>query len=533
MPHTSAPRPHSTGSPGHSHGHSHGHFAAARQSALSECSPRHSHHEWQAKEELRTQELEEAKARASQMEKTMRWWSDCTANWREKWSKVRAERNKAREELRSVRLRLETALKETAAVKRDRHEIEAENESLAAELGQLKRLLSQRCECGGPLAVGAPPDPLTERAAAAFGLPEFRVSEAERGAIPKQRPRPVMEPESVSAAAVVPPGMVVGAPVLTPTPVAVQTPVPAVSPAVSPAAPASPTSPVATVETASVRQRDATDKALQLERDEKAALQRTVESLRQDVSDLRSRLDDVRLSRQETLKQLMELRAQHENQLTSMQLDLRDETSSREVRDLQLAELRSELERLQAENAAEWERRERLETDKISVERDNKKLRAHIADLEERLEKRSRQLSQTAETENKQLQSEVFEKSRELSELKHAHSKLKKVLQEKTTELSHAMRRAEQFEAEVRRLRGRVDELKRELGTVEDEVDSSTTNQRRLVRTNEELQEQVESLSVQLQHLQARARAGSSAMPSIKDKILVDGETDDEELGEL
>ena len=66
------------------------------------------------------------------------------------------------------------------------------------------------------------------------------------------------------------------------------------------------------------------------------------------------------------------------------------------------------------------------------------------------------------------------------------------------------MRRAEQFEAEVRRLRGRVDELKRELGTVEDEVDSSTTNQRRLVRTNEELQEQVDSLSVQLQHLQAR-----------------------------
>ena len=66
-------------------------------------------------------------------------------------------------------------------------------------------------------------------------------------------------------------------------------------------------------------------------RREKAALQRTVESLRQDVSDLRSRLDDVRLSRQETLKQLMELRAQHENQLTSMQLDLRDETSSREV----------------------------------------------------------------------------------------------------------------------------------------------------------------------------------------------------------
>ncbi|XP_037084804.1 coiled-coil domain-containing protein 102A-like [Pollicipes pollicipes] len=397
------------------------------------------------------------------MEKTMRWWSDCTANWREKWSKVRAERNKAREELRTVRLRLETALKETAAVKRDRHEIEAENESLAAELDHMKRLLVQRCECGGPVSA----------------LAELRQAAA-REDEPATSPR-AREPD-----------------------------------------------------TAALRQRlETSDKALQLEREEKAALQRTVESLRQDASDLRSRLDDVRLSRQETLKQLMELRAQHENQLTSIQLDLRDETSSREVRDLQVAELRSELERLQAENAAEWERRERIETDKVSVERENKKLRAHVADLEERLEKRSRQLSQAAETENKQLQSEVFEKSRELSELKHAHSKLKKVLQEKTTELSHAMRRAEQFEAEVRRLRGRVDELKRELGSVEDEVDSSTTNQRRLVRTNEELQEQVDSLSVQLQHLQARARTSASSMPSIKDKILVDGETDDEELGEL
>lgn len=44
--------------------------------------------DWESREELRIRELEEARARAAQMEKTMRWWSDCTANWREKWSKV-------------------------------------------------------------------------------------------------------------------------------------------------------------------------------------------------------------------------------------------------------------------------------------------------------------------------------------------------------------------------------------------------------------------------------------------------------------
>ena len=33
-------------------------------------------------------EMEELRARTGQMEKTLKWWSDCTANWRDKWTKV-------------------------------------------------------------------------------------------------------------------------------------------------------------------------------------------------------------------------------------------------------------------------------------------------------------------------------------------------------------------------------------------------------------------------------------------------------------
>lgn len=73
---------------------------------------------WDICEELRLRELEEVKARAAQMEKTMRWWSDCTANWREKWSKVRAERNSAREEGRQLRMKLEMTMKELSALKK-------------------------------------------------------------------------------------------------------------------------------------------------------------------------------------------------------------------------------------------------------------------------------------------------------------------------------------------------------------------------------------------------------------------------------
>ncbi|XP_071329031.1 coiled-coil domain-containing protein 102A isoform X2 [Trachinotus anak] len=94
--------------------------------------------DWESREELRLRELEEARARAAQMEKTMRWWSDCTANWREKWSKVRAERNRARDEVRQLRQRLDTLTKELTSVRRERQELASENETLRQQTLRLR-----------------------------------------------------------------------------------------------------------------------------------------------------------------------------------------------------------------------------------------------------------------------------------------------------------------------------------------------------------------------------------------------------------
>lgn len=78
------------------------------------------------------------------------------------------------------------------------------------------------------------------------------------------------------------------------------------------------------------------------------------------------------------------------------------------------------------------------------------------------------------------------------------------MLAETNTELGHAVRRAEQYETEVKRLRARVEELKHDLAGAEDELDGTCNHVRRLQRTNEELTNQIESLQVQIQHLQSR-----------------------------
>lgn len=74
--------------------------------------------------------------------------------------------------------------------------------------------------------------------------------------------------------------------------------------------------------------------------------------------------------------------------------------------------LLAQLERLQTENAAEWGKRERLETDKLTLERDNKKLRNELRDMQERLERKGSRTLNNSDVEIRHLQQELSDKSK-------------------------------------------------------------------------------------------------------------------------
>ncbi|VDK57970.1 unnamed protein product, partial [Cylicostephanus goldi] len=86
----------------------------------------------------------QARDRAAQMEKTMRWWSECTACWREKWSTVRDERNRAREEGQALRHAYEEAnvsLKNCYKVLAKIDKIQSEKRDVEMELMKTKSAL--------------------------------------------------------------------------------------------------------------------------------------------------------------------------------------------------------------------------------------------------------------------------------------------------------------------------------------------------------------------------------------------------------
>ncbi|KAJ7401111.1 Coiled-coil domain-containing protein 102A [Pitangus sulphuratus] len=470
--------------------------------------------DWEGREELRLRELEEARARAAQMEKTMRWWSDCTANWREKWSKVRAERNRAREEVRQLRHRLEALTKELASLRRDRDRDRDRPD---------ERPPRPQPGAGNPPATdgaegdaGPEHEPVRDVGAEVpqkgkeLELMENILTSKQDESWEQRGPRASFSRQERSR--------------LLWEDVSVM-------------------EEDATKVTALKLRLDESQKVLLKEREDKLALSKNIEKLEGELSQWKIKYEELNKNKQEVMKQLNILKEIHQDELGRISEDLEDELGARSSMDKKLAELRAEMERLQAENAAEWGRRERLETEKLNLERENKKLRAQIEDLEEVLARKRRQTASALDTDLKTIQAELFEKNKELADLKHVHTKLKKQYQEKMAELAHANRRVEQHEAEVKKLRLRVEELKKELAQAEDEVgklmlvegvemsgsapfmpswlltapshpipqlDEAHNQTRKLQRSLDEQTEQSESFQVQLEHLQSRLRRQQS-----------------------
>ncbi|XP_035807116.1 coiled-coil domain-containing protein 102A isoform X3 [Amphiprion ocellaris] len=403
--------------------------------------------DWESREELRLRELEEARARATQMEKTMRWWSDCTANWREKWSKVHTDGKLDRVE---EGLPASPEPEPVRDVDLDRQKIGQQK-----DLELLESVLHSRTP-------GTDTQEAWDSGSGSGGVNPagFRSSTALSR---QERNRQLWEDMTM-------------------------------------------VDEDSSKLNALQLRLDESQKVLLKEREDKLLLSKSIERLEAELSQWKLKYEELSKSKQEALKQLNLLKEMHQDELGRISEDLEDELGARTSMDKKLAELRAEMERLQVENAAEWGRRERLETEKLALERDNKKLRTQAEDLEEQLAKKRRQAASALDTDLKAIQSELFERNKELADLRHVHAKLKKQFQEKTAELAHTNRRVESHEAEVKKLRLRVEELKKELGQAEDELDESHNQTRKLQRSLDEQVEHTENLQVQLEHLQSRLR---------------------------
>uniref|UniRef100_A0A2K6TUY9 Coiled-coil domain containing 102B n=1 Tax=Saimiri boliviensis boliviensis TaxID=39432 RepID=A0A2K6TUY9_SAIBB len=407
--------------------------------------------EWDICEELRLRELEEVKARAAQMEKTMRWWSDCTANWREKWSKVRAERNSAREEGRQLRLQLEMAMKELSTLKKKQN-LPPQKEALEAKITQdlkLPGFVEESCEHREQFQFGfqrceSIRECLVKRQ---FSTKEETNNKEEGVVIDSLKLNEEMKPNldcvdlfknGGSGNGEMKPGLKLKAINL-------------------------PLENQVTEIAALQVHLDEFQKVLWKEREMRTALEKEIERLESALSLWKWKYEELKESKPKNMK---------------------------------------ELERLQAENTLEWDKREILETEKQGLERENRRLKIQVKEMEELLDKKNRLSANSQGPDFKMSQIDLQEKNQELLTLQHAYYKLSRQYQAKIAELTHANNRVDQNEEEVKKLRLRVEELKQGLKQKDDELDDSLNQIRKLQRSLDEQKERNENLETELGHLQ-------------------------------
>lgn len=419
------------------------------------------------KEEMRQRELEEMRARVAQMEKTMRWWSDCTTNWRVKWSKVRNERNQAREECRSLKFKLESLAKENTVLKKNMQDLEY----------QIKRN-SDNCRM----------ETKSFHSDQSFDKIDVSLSES---------PKTKLGTEKADNN----------------TPLTIEncrlnSSEPKLSTLTSLSA-----DDISPIELNKVIIE--TKEKLIKENKEKLKLTETLSSVQTQLEKLTEQYEELHKSKLDSDEEIIRLRQWREERMEAMKSDLEDgmmsDTNS-EVNN-RLTDLHKELEKMQLENAAEWALREKLETEKLSLERENRRLKSEIVHVTEELTKnRLSNATNCLDASVSLLQEEINEKNKELAEIKHAHGRLKKLLQDRSSELEHSRSRAEHYELEVKKLRTRVEELKKQLANAEDEADQSLIQMKKMQRTIEELQQQLDSSDVKVQHLQSRLRQSRTSL---------------------
>ncbi|XP_021569784.1 coiled-coil domain-containing protein 102B [Carlito syrichta] len=422
------------------------------------CAHSHNTNEWDIGEELRLRELEEVKARAAQMEKTMRWWSDCTANWREKWSKVRAERNSAREEGRQLRIKLEMVMKELSAL-RKKQSLPPQKEALEAKVTQNLKLpgfIEVSCEHRGQFQSHSQMcesirECLIKRQ---FSTKQKTNSTEEGVVIDPLRLNEEMKPNLDCVDLFKNDGSENCA----------------TKPVLGLQAIHLPLKNGVTEISALQVHLDEFQKVLWKEKEMRTALEKEVERLESALSLWKWKYEELKELKPPNVKEFVILPGQHANEMEGTSGNIKEDLKSQNDKDRVICELRTQLERLQAENTSEWDKREILETEKQGLERKNRRLKIQVKEMEELLDRKNRLSANSQDSDFKMSQIDLQEKNKELLNLQHAYYKLSRQHQEKIAELTHAKNRVDKNEEEVKKLRFRVEELKQELNQKEDEV---------------------------------------------------------------
>ncbi|XP_055356020.1 coiled-coil domain-containing protein 102A-like [Paramacrobiotus metropolitanus] len=404
-------------------------------------------------------EKEEAEGRIEALEQKIQWWADCTSAWRTKYQAAKAQRNELREHNRKLQAQLGIAAEDTNAGPKDKSaRIKSPRRRRRGHTGYHMttdgtELIDSACQTSNDDSTPEPTGADFDLQSILRDLANVTIREPSRDV--------AIQTEQLSI-----PGALFTDPILLERGTAWRS------------------------SSSGGSNRDA------------------AEELQKQLTALKIKHDLLEKSDQENVLQLSLLRVEYQMEMDNVRLELENELAAKGQLEIKVAELRYKVEDWQQKVSCAQNQCMAAETEKLSLERETRRLRNYCDVLQSRIQ----QLKLDRRKSISGVNGNTFysDAEPERQDLRHDNQRLQKNLQDQMTELGHAIRRLEHYESEVACLRSQISLLNQELTAARQISDDHASEVERQKALNQDLQDQLESMQIQLARVQTRLEINSS-----------------------
>ncbi|XP_059476766.1 myosin heavy chain, non-muscle isoform X1 [Neocloeon triangulifer] len=203
---------------------------------------------------------------------------------------------------------------------------------------------------------------------------------------------------------------------------------------------------------------------------------------------------------------LLDEKRRLEARITALEEELEEEQSNSELFMDRARKAQLSVEQLTTELAAERSVSQKQESQRVLLERQNKELRAKLAEMETNQRTKTKATVAALEAKIVNLEEQLEVEAKERLVQQKATRKLDKRLKEMALQLEDERRHTDQFKEQVEKANARVKALKRQLDEAEEEISREKAQKRKAQREMEDMAESKDTMDREIQNLKNKLR---------------------------
>ncbi|MEQ2241357.1 hypothetical protein ILYODFUR_024482 [Ilyodon furcidens] len=205
---------------------------------------------------------------------------------------------------------------------------------------------------------------------------------------------------------------------------------------------------------------------------------------------------------------LLEEKRRLEARIAQLEEELEEEQGNMELLNDRFRKSSTQVDSLNAELAAERSTAQKSENARQQMERQNKELKAKLAELEGAVKSKFKASITALEAKILQLEEQLEQEAKERAAANKIVRRTEKKLKEVMMQVEDERRHADQFKEQMEKANSRMKQLKRQLEEAEEEATRANASRRKLQRELDDATEASEGLTREVNSLKNRLRRG-------------------------